>query len=163
VSRQTVKDFRAQNPKIVEMWKKLDEAFKRSTGSDFSMSLPSGRRLRYEKVRCEARIEKDKETSKPVKKTVFTAMVGSKRVITYGGKLTENIVQAVARDVFSQCLLTLDKENQRVLFHVHDEAVVEAPLDVTAERIGEIMGRPSAMLPGMTIASDSKVVPFYLK
>jgi DNA polymerase len=162
-SKQIVKEFREQNPKIVALWNRLDDAFKRSIGSDFIMNLPSGRKMRYEKVRCETRIEPDAETKKPRRKTVFTALNGSKRVITYGGKLTENITQAVARDAFIECLLALEKESLRVLFHVYDEAVLEVPQEITAEQVGAIMGRPITWLPGCTVAADAKEVPCYTK
>jgi DNA polymerase len=162
-SKRIVKEYREQNPLIVAMWKRLDEMFKRSVGEDFVMSLPSGRKMRYERVRCEARLEKDKETGKPVKKTVFTAQIGSKRVITYGGKLTENITQAVARDVLAECLLALSRESHRILFHVHDEAVLEVPEEVTVEQINTIMSRPVSWLPGCQLAAETNEVDYYQK
>lgn len=162
-SKKIVKEFREQNPLIVGMWQRLDECFKRSIGSDFIMGLPSGRKMRYEKIRCETRIEPDPETKKPRRKSVFTTLIGSKRTITYGGKLTENITQAVARDVFAQCLLVLDREAKRVLFTVHDEAILEVPQEVTPDEIEAIMGRPVSWLPGCTVAAEAKEVPCYTK
>lgn len=162
-SKRIVKEFREQNPLIVALWQRLDEMFKRSIGADFTMALPSGRKMRYEKVRCEVRIEKDKETNKPKRKSVFTALIGAKRVITYGGKLTENVTQAVARDAFCQCLLELEKESLRTIFHVYDEAVLEVSQDVTAKQVEAIMGRPIVWLPGCTVAAEAKEVPHYTK
>lgn len=162
-SKRIVKEYREQNPLIVQLWNRLDESFKRSIGSDFTMVLPSGRRLRYEKVRCETRIEPDPETKKPRRKSVFTAQIGAKRVITYGGKLTENITQAAARDVFARCLLELEKEALRVLFTVHDEAILEVPQEVTAAQVEQIMGRPVSWLEGCTVAAEAKEVPCYTK
>ncbi len=162
-SKRIVKEYREQNPLIVAMWKRLDEMFKRSIGEDFVMALPSGRKMRYERVRCEARLEKDKETGKPVRKTVFTGQIGNKRVITYGGKLTENVVQATARDAFAECVLALSRESHRVLFTVHDEAVLEVPENVTAAQINEIMSRPVSWLPGCPLAAETSEVPCYCK
>jgi hypothetical protein len=162
-SKRIVKEFREQNPLTVGLWQRLDDSFKRSIGSDFIMTLPSGRQMRYERVRCEARIEKDPETLKPKKKMVFTALIGPKRVITYGGKLTENITQAVARDVFCVCLLALWRAGLWTLFHVYDEAVLEVPQEITAAKVAEIMGAPIPWLSGCKIAADSKEVKCYQK
>lgn len=162
-SKKVVREYREQNPKVVNMWSHLDTAFKMSVGDDFIMTLPSGRKMRYEKVRCEARFEKDKETQKPKRKTVFTADIGGKRTITYGGKLTENITQGVARDGFGVCLINLDQAKHTVLFSVHDEAVLEVPLNVTKAEINAIMSRPIDWLPGCTIAADTKEVERYCK
>jgi hypothetical protein len=49
------------------------------------------------------------------------------------------------------------------LFSVHDEAVLEVPLEITPEKVGEVMGRSVSWLPGITIAADSKEVPCYTK
>jgi hypothetical protein len=92
-SKRIVKDFRASNPGIAGdtgLWRSLDEAMKRSIGEDFVMTLPSGRKMTYERVRGERRIEPDPETKLPRSRTVYTVGVGHKRVTTYGGKLTEN-------------------------------------------------------------------------
>ncbi len=162
-SKRIVKEYRADNPLIVAMWQRLDEMFKRSIGEDFIMGMPSGRKMRYERVRCEARLEKDKETGKPVRKTVFTGQIGNKRVITYGGKLTENIVQALARDVFAEKLLALSNAAHTILFTCHDEAVLEVPEQVCTGDISEIMKRPISWMPGLAVDSDTKEVPCYQK
>lgn len=162
-AKRIVNEYREQNAKVKNLWSTLDDSFKRSIGSDFTMTLPSGRKLRYERVRCECRIEQDPETKKPVRKFVFTANVGEKRVITYGGKLTENITQAIARDVFAEKILALEAASYCVLFSVHDEAVLEVPILTSEEEIDIIMGRPVEWLPGCTIAADTKVVSCYCK
>lgn len=89
-AEKAVKGFRENNPLIVGLWNQLDSAFKQSCGSDFEMELPSGRTMRYEKVRASRRIEVDEETGQPKAKTVYTAEVGGRRVSLYGGKLSEN-------------------------------------------------------------------------
>ena len=45
---------------------------------------------------------------------------------TYGGKLTENIVQAIARDCLAETLRRIDERGLRVVFHVHDEVIIDA-------------------------------------
>lgn len=89
-SEKAVTSFRESNPLIVGLWNQLDSGFKNSCGSDFEMELPSGRTMRYEKVRASRRVEVDEETGLPKAKTVYTAEVGNRRTTFYGGKLTEN-------------------------------------------------------------------------
>jgi hypothetical protein len=162
-AKRIVSEYREQNSKVKNLWGTLDDLFKRSIGSDFLMTLPSKRKLRYEKVRCECRIEPDPETKKPVRKSVFTAKVGEKRVITYGGKLTENITQAIARDIFAEKILALEDASHRVLFSVHDEAILEVPEEIPKEAIDAVMSSPVEWLPGCTIAADTKTVACYCK
>jgi hypothetical protein len=162
-AKRIVKEFREQSKKVVALWNKLDTTFKCSIGRDFVMNLPSGRKMVYERVRCEARFEKDPETLKPKRKTVFTAQIGERRFITYGGKLTENVTQAVARDAFAVCVLNLCSAQLPMLFSVHDEAVLEVPLDTPVSKVEEEMSRPIPWLPGCTIAADVKEVPCYQK
>lgn len=164
-ARKVVTEFRAQNPKIKGMWEQLDSAFKQSLGGDFTMTLPSGRKMRYEKVRCETRIEPDPKTKKPKRKSVFTADVGGRRFQFYGGKLTENIVQSTARDIFAMHLLALDEKYGAgtVLFSVHDEAVCELDLSVSSGDIQAIMSRCPEWMPKLPVAAESKEVACYQK
>jgi len=162
-AKKIVKEYREQNPKIVNLWTRLDGAFKLSIGQDFLMGLPSGRKLRYEKVRCETRFEIDPDTKKPKRKTVFTTQIGEKRTITYGGKLTENITQATARDVFAHFLLALERAGHFVLFHAHDEAVCEVPKEVGSEQIQDIMSQSISWLPGCALAAEAKEMKCYQK
>lgn len=163
VSRQIVAGFRAENPAIVGMWKYLDESMKRSVGEDFVMRLPSGRAMTYERVRGERRIVEDPETGLPKSRSVYTVGVGHKRVITYGGKLTENITQAVARDVFGEHVVAMDKRGWDNLFSAHDEAVLETGLDVTAKDVEEEMSRCPDWLSGCPISAEAKEVLCYQK
>jgi hypothetical protein len=167
-AREIVADFRLNNPLIcgkngVGIWNKLDNAFRSSVGSDFVMTLPSGRKMRYEDVRCSTRIVPNKETGKPERKTEFTAIIGGRRKTTYGGKLTENIVQATARDVFVTHQLSMEKRGWRNLFGVYDEAVLEVAQDVTARDVEEAMSVCPDWLPGCPIGAEAKEVAHYLK
>lgn len=166
-SKRIVNEYREQNPLIahkdIGIWAKLDQAFKRSIGGDFTMTLPSGRVMKYDKIRCETRMEPDKETGKPKRKSVFTAEIGGRRVQLYGGKLTENITQAVARDVFGQHVVNMDRRGWWNLFSVHDEAILEVKQDVTAKDISEEMSKCPEWLAGCPIACDASEVAHYCK
>lgn len=163
VSRGIVKQFREDNPKIVAMWRALDEGMKRSVGEDFVMELPNGRKMTYEKVRCERRIEPDPETKLPKSRSVFTVQIGHKRVMTYGAKLAENITQAVARDVFGEQIVAMDALDWTNLFSSHDEAILEVDNDVTPSDVEREMSRGPDWLPGCPIAAEAKEVKHYTK
>jgi DNA polymerase len=165
-SREIVKEFREQNPLIAGqdgIWKRLDSMFKRSVGEDFTMTLPSGRKMVYTKVRCEKRLKPNHETKKPEWQDVYTAEVGGKRYQNYGGKLTENITQAVARDVFGEHLIAMEDNGWTNLFSVHDEAVLEVDQDVSAKDVEHTMSKCPEWLKGCPIAAEAKEVEFYCK
>jgi hypothetical protein len=162
-SKRYVKEFREQNPKITALWGRLGDAFKLSLGSDFVVSLPSGRKMRYEKVKLAVRIKQDPETGKPVKETVFMANADGRFKGFYGGKLTENLVQAVARDVFASHVANMEDLGWRNLFSAHDEAILEVDQDVTAKDVEHEMSRCPEWMPGCPIAAEAKEVPHYLK
>jgi hypothetical protein len=166
-SKKIVEKYRADNPLIADkekgIWARLDAQFKRSVGSDFTMTLPSGRVMTYKAVRCETRIEPDKETGLPKKKSVFTADVGGRRMIFYGGKLTENITQAIARDVLAWHIVNMDKRGWWNLFNVHDEAVLEVDQDVTDADIHAEMSKTPPWLVGCPVTCDAGEIPHYLK
>jgi hypothetical protein len=164
LSKKTVAEFRANNPSITCMWKKLDDAFRRSVGEDFTMKLPSGRTMRYENVRQAVRsVPDDRNPGKRRKKYVFTAGIGGIPKEFYGGKLTENITQAVARDVFAEHIDLLDRAGMRNLFSVHDEAVLEVKSDVTVADVQEIMSTCPAWLPGCPITAEAVETERYFK
>lgn len=163
-SKKIVAQFRADNPKVQQgLWQTLDDAFKRSIGSDFILTLPSGRKMRYEKVRCETRIEQDPETGKPRRRSVFTADSDGRRKQFYGGKLTENLVQATARDVFAEHLLRLEDRGWTNLFSVHDEAVLEVDQDVKASDVEQEMSYCPEWLAGCPIAAEAHEMEHYQK
>ena len=162
-SKAIVKDFRDKSPKTTALWYSLDDSFKRSIGDCFEMRLPSGRSMRYDGVKMVCRMEKDPDTGKPVRRTELTAEIGGKRKKFYGGKLTENIVQATARDVFASHLLSLQDAGHYILFTVHDEAIVEVDERVNACDIQTIMGECPEWLAGCPVAAEAKEIPHYTK
>lgn len=162
-SKELVALFREQNPRITGLWRTLDDAYRSSDGGDFTMSLPSGRALVYRDVRRDVRSKRNPETGKYEKRFVFTAAIGEKRVENYGGKLTENLVQATARDVFGEHLLDLEKNVGDVIFHVHDEAIVEVDPDVTTKDVEHVMSRCPDWLEGCPVSVEARETTRYLK
>lgn len=86
------------------------------------------------------------------------------RTETWGGKLVENIVQAVARDCLAVALLRLDDAGFQTLFTVHDEVIVEETQGRrTWQDVAEIMGQPIDWAPGLLLRGDGYETPFYMK
>lgn len=82
---------------------------------------------------------------------------------TYGGKLTENIVQAIARDCLAESLESLKTAGYKVVFTVHDEAVIDVPKHGSVETICDIMSQPIAWAPGLDLPADGFESPYYKK
>jgi DNA polymerase len=90
---------------------------------------------------------------------------GSKKwstIPTFGGKLVENVVQAIARDCLAEVLLRLNAAGYRTVFHVHDEAVVEHPADALPD-ILSMMAESIPWAPGLLLKGDGFVSDFYKK
>ena len=87
-----------------------------------------------------------------------------KLIETYGGKLVENCVQAIARDCLAEAIERLEAANYPVVFHVHDEVVVECAAErASLDDIAAIMGQPVSWAPGLPLGADGWVGAFYKK
>ncbi len=87
-----------------------------------------------------------------------------KRIETYGGKLVENCVQAVARDCLAQAIENLEKEGLPVVFHIHDEVVIDCRADTaTLDDVVNIMSQPIPWAPGLPLNADGWVGGFFKK
>lgn len=82
---------------------------------------------------------------------------------TYGGKLTENIVQAIARDCLAVTLERIADRGLKVVFHVHDEVIIDAPAGVTAEEICGLMAEPIPWAPGLLLKGAGFESGYYKK
>ena len=82
---------------------------------------------------------------------------------TYGGKLTENIVQAIARDCLAETLKRIEEKGLQVVFHVHDEVIIDAPADVTVEEICDLMAEPIPWAPGLILKGAGFESQYYRK
>ena len=82
---------------------------------------------------------------------------------TYGGKMTENIVQAIARDCLAETLRRVDQLGLQVVFHVHDEVIIDAPMDVSVEQICSLMAEPVPWAPGLILKGAGFESDYYMK
>ncbi len=82
---------------------------------------------------------------------------------TYGGKLTENIVQAIARDCLAVTLERIAERGLKVVFHVHDEVILDAPPDVTADQVCALMAEPIPWAPGLILKGAGFESGYYKK
>lgn len=162
-----VTDFRSKNPKIasrkvpVGIWQHFQDVLEAAVGEDLQIELPSGRFLTYRKIE----VEIDgigKMARREIKGTIIKDGRPQRHRL-YGGKLTENVIQAIARDVFAECMLRLDDAGHNVVLHAHDEAVNEVLTTVTKETIEEIMSQAPAWMPNLPVKSKCKTSAFYTK
>jgi DNA polymerase len=85
------------------------------------------------------------------------------RVETYGPKLVENIVQATARDLLAEAMLRLEAACYQIVMHIHDEVVIEAPLDSSVAEICVVMGETPLWAKGLELSADGFETVFYMK
>ena len=175
---ETVDKWREASPHIVALWRSLGNAAiravrrKSSTLStvghirfDFEdgvlwMTLPSGRRIAYWGAEYGENkwgnpsltyMGQDQKTKK------WT------RLETYGPKLTENLVQATARDCLKNAMLNLDAAGYDIRGHVHDEVIITTPLTTSVDEVAAIMGRPIDWAPGLLLRADGYECEYYRK
>ena len=70
---------------------------------------------------------------------------------TFGGKLVENIVQGIARDCLCETLDRITSKGYKIVFHVHDEVIVDAGMDLTVEELCSIMAEPIPWAKGLIL------------
>ena len=147
-----VRAWRETNANIVRFWRHLETAFVQGgqVGEHITVKgkkdlryiyLPSGRPIVYRGLRRKRTPNKEE----------LSYWDGTKRVSTYGGKLTENITQAVARDILGAALIELERRGYRVVSHVHDEVLVEGEYPV--EEISEVMTSAASWTKGLPLGA----------
>lgn len=156
-SVQYVEDYRRSNPKITNLWYSLDTALKQSASAkeDLIIELPSGRTLEYFNPRFTTKgVEAQVQRTGPF-------------LSTYGGKLTENLVQAASRDVLVEAFKPLDDAGLGPRFHVHDEIICEVDESVpdkeACHEVARIMGSTPAWLDGCPIDTEAAIAHKYTK
>lgn len=132
-SWEIIMTFRNGRPKLVSLWKRLGELAKKSAekAEDLVLHLPSGRKLVYKHCRHRRLPKVDGGGLEVVAEIVRGGKAETTRI--HQGILIENLCQSVARDAFRDCLLGVTDAGWRVIFHVHDELIVEVPEDKAEE------------------------------
>lgn len=171
--RPLVSAWRSANPNIVSFWWDVDRAamkavrdrtvsethsirFGYQSGMLFIV-LPSGRRLSYVKPR----IGTNQFGSDCV---TYEGVGGAKkweRIESYGPKFVENIVQAISRDILSYAMQTL--RHCSIVMHIHDEVVIEAGPEMSAEILRQQMSRTPPWAEGLLLIADGFDCSFYKK
>ena len=177
---ELVSQWRASNPKIVNLWDSVDTAAKETVihgqprqiarGVSFELvkgvlfvQLPSGRRLSYLKARLG---ENRFGGSSLVYEGMDQTTKKWKTLETYGGKLVENIIQAIARDCLAEAMVRVEDALYRTVMHVHDELVIETKKETAEknlERVCRIMGEPIPWAEGLILNADGYITDYYKK
>lgn len=180
--KEIVKLWRGSNDNIVKLWATLEAAAVKAirTGEDvrvnrgivvgrkwgmLTITLPSGRTLCYPRVsigierndgwRGDHEIIEYEGTNQTTKKWG--------KIRTYGGKLTENVVQAIARDILGIVILRAREAGLPVVFHIHDEIVVEAQPSQTLEQVEALFSKPIEWCRDLPLKGAGYTTPYYLK
>lgn len=177
-----VQRWRQANPRIRDLWYAVEQAALTAMqtaqpqaihglifalegdivyGQSFlTVQLPSGRKLFYPKP-----FLKENQFGKMA---IHYYTVGQQTrkwevTSTYGGKMTENIVQAIARDCLAETLRRIDAKGLQVVFHVHDEVIIDAPMETTVDEICEIMAEPIPWALGLILKGAGFENNYYMK
>ena len=127
------------------------------------IKLPSGRRLCY----WGCRLKEDPATGR--EQIVYMGVNQTTKqwgeTETYGGKLVENVTQAVARDCLAIAMQRVTVMGYEIVMHVHDEMIVDVPLEDkdALALINKAMGDPIGWAPGLPLKGDGYETPFYKK
>lgn len=171
-----VSQWRNSNPHITKFWWDVDAAAEKAVkgrtevvlgnlcftyrSGILFVTLPSGRKLSYIKPRMtQNRFGRESLSYEGVGESKKWM-----RIETYGPKLVENIVQATARDLLAQAMLRLRNRGFDIVMHIHDEAVLEVPEDVSGvEEICQIMSEQPDWATGLPLRADGYECAFYKK
>lgn len=178
--------WRDANRRIRDLWYKMDAAavqiitqggavgvnnmviareFNYEQGTDcMTITLPSGRKLYY----IEPQIGQNQWGNPSISYMGMDQTTKKwKRIETYGGKLVENCVQAIARDCLAQAIEHLEAAGLPVIFHIHDEVVIDikpwaSDKEMLAKTVG-IMSRPIPWAPDLPLNAEGWVGQFFKK
>ena len=175
-----VSAWRSANESITYFWAELQNAAIRAIdrgttvklrrGLAFCMDaegltvqLPSGRKLMYR----DAHIGTNRYGSRSIAYWGYE-QTGKKwaKMETYGGKLAENITQAVARDCLAEAMVRLSEEGFSIVGHVHDEIIAEVPAQRAEEELARacaLMGEGLKWAKGLPLRADGYLTPYYRK
>ena len=165
--------WREANANIVSLWYAVDDAAKRCIRERVATSahgiifeyqsgmmfiiLPSERRLSYVKPR----IGENQFGGESVTYMGLSVAKKWSRLETFGGKMVENIVQAISRDILAYAMRTLRYTD--IVAHVHDEVIIECDRRVSVDAVCEQMSRTPPWARGLLLRADGYECDFYRK
>lgn len=168
-----VTSWRNANPGIVGYWWKIDSAVRKAISECIPTSvgiisfecrkgmlfitLPSGRRLSY--VRPRITVSDDGRENITYEGTGLNKHW--ERIESYGPKFVENIIQAISRDILAHAMKSL--RNMRIVAHVHDELIIECPMNTRVDEICGEMGKTPEWIKGLNLRADGYETMFYMK
>lgn len=179
-----VKQWRAANPHIVAFWSKLERAcidtIKSGTSHTINgrirshlvssggitylqLELPNKRSIYY----CEPHMTVNRFGNESIGfygKNQVTGKWGKQE--TYGGKLAENVTQSVARDLLAESIERLEANGFEILFHIHDEVVIDyggGDADEALEKVYALMSEVPKWAKGLPMAADGWVGAYFKK
>jgi DNA polymerase I-like protein with 3'-5' exonuclease and polymerase domains len=153
-ARSRVDHYRKHNPRVIALWHRLDHELHRQRSKGHAeLQLPSGRQLIYP----------DLIWQKGGLWSTIQRSDGYRPTKLWGGVITENAVQAIARDIFAHQLLALENAGIRVVMHSHDEAVCEVGRDVTKEEIVQLMTQAPEWIKELPLGAKAKETQRYAK
>ena len=165
--------WRESNPNITKLWRKIGEAAMKAvygkTIADAAgilfeywngylfVTLPSGRKLSY----VDPAIGENRFGGESVTYRGIGATKKWERLESYGPKFVENIVQAMSRDILCHAMKAL--RSMRIVAHVHDEIIIEAPPGTSLDRICKTMAQTPHWADGLLLRADGYKTSFYKK
>ena len=178
--QSVVDQWRGANPSVVKLWRNCEMAartvieehrtvrlkngiaFGYINGNLF-IKLPSGRKLCYWNTHLKMDPRDGREHIVYMGVNQETKQWGETE--TYGGKLVENITQAIARDCLAISMQRVAALGYNIVMHVHDEMIVDVPIEDTdaLDRINACMGEAIPWAPGLPLRGDGYETPFYMK
>ena len=180
--KEIVKLWRDSNQRIVRMWAVIEKAAITAikTGESvtvyrnivigkrwgmLTITLPSGRTICYPRAEVETEYNDGWRGDHDIIEYEGLNQTTKKwgKVRTYGGKLTENIVQAVARDILGIVILRAKAEGLNIVFHIHDEIIVEATPDQTLADVEALFSKPIDWCRDLPLKGAGYTTPYYLK
>ncbi len=174
--RSIVKMWRKANPHIVKLWSTIERSAKAAIYSDRAVAsvrgvtfymrrgilfclLPSGREIAYPRAKLTGEEDDMRISYERMNQTTKKWEVDE----TYGGKLAENITQAIARDILGQVILRAESRGIDVVMHIHDEIVVDAPSDMELSTIEQFFSEPISWAPGLPLKGAGYTGSYYYK
>ena len=171
--KQIVTDWRNASPHIVQLWYDVENAAMRAISGKMHVEthelefcyesgflfirLPSGRRLAY----VQPKIGVNRFGGESLTYMGLNTAKKWSRLETFGGKLVENGIQSIARDLLLNAMKTLS--DFRIVAHVHDELIIECNKSVTAQEICEKMSQVPDWAEGLNLRADGYECEFYRK